>query len=254
MWYHKNIGNENCPIVDTWWQTETGSILVTPLPGIVPTKPGSITRAFPGIDVDVLDERGNSVKPGQGGFLVVKSPWPSMLRTIYNDDKRFIDTYWSVYKNTYFTGDTARKDEDGYFWILGRTDDVINVSGHRIGTMEVESAFVDHPKVAEAAVIGRSHEIKGQCIVAFITVKEGVETTAELNDELRRHVANKIGPIARPDKIYFSSDLPKTRSGKIMRRLLGDIAEGRVVGDTTTLADPSVVEQLQRQRQQNGEE
>ncbi|NLK01140.1 MAG: acetate--CoA ligase [Clostridia bacterium] len=249
MWYHKYIGNERCPIVDTWWQTETGSILISPLPGVVSTKPGSITRAFPGIEADVLDEHGNSVEPGQGGFLVIKSPWPSMLRTVYNDDQRFIDTYWSNYENTYFTEDTARKDEDGYIWILGRTDDVINVSGHRIGTMEVESAFVDHPKVAEAAVIGRSHDIKGQCIVAFITVKEGVEATPELNDELRQHVATKIGPIARPEKVYFSSDLPKTRSGKIMRRLLGDIAEGRVVGDTTTLADPSVIEQLVKQQQ-----
>jgi len=247
VWYHKYIGGERCPIVDTWWQTETGSILITPLPGIVPTKPGSATRPFPGIDADVVDDKGNPVPAGQGGFLVIKSPWPSMLRTLYGDEKRYIDTYWSKYKDMYFPGDGAKKDEDGYFWLLGRVDDVINVSGHRIGTMEVESALVDHKKVAEAAVIGKSHEIKGQCIVAFVTLKEGVALDSQLEEELKQHVAKKIGAIARPEKIYFTADLPKTRSGKIMRRLLGDIAEGRVLGDTTTLADPSVIERLKNQ-------
>jgi len=244
IWYHKNIGNENCPIVDTWWQTETGAILITPLPGIVATKPGSATRPFPGIEAEVVDNYGNPVEPGEGGYLVIKSPWPSMLRTIYGDEQRYINTYWSRYKDTYFPGDGAKKDEDGYYWLLGRVDDVINVSGHRIGTMEVESALVDHYKVAEAAVIGKSHEIKGQCIVAFVTVKEGVETTPELAEQLRMHAAVKIGAIAKPEKIYFTADLPKTRSGKIMRRLLGDIAEGRVLGDTTTLADPGVIQSL----------
>lgn len=247
IWYHKYIGNERCPIVDTWWQTETGSILITPLPGIVSTKPGSATRPFPGIEAEVVDDQGNPVKPGQGGYLVIKSPWPSMLRTIYGDNKRYVDTYWSRYKNLYFPGDGAKKDEDGYLWLLGRVDDVINVSGHRLGTMEIESALVDHHKVAEAAVIGKSHDIKGQCIVAFITLKEGVEPTCELQEQLRLHVAQKIGSIAKPEKIYFTTDLPKTRSGKIMRRLLGDIAEGRILGDTTTLADPGVIESLKIQ-------
>jgi acetyl-CoA synthetase len=247
IWYHKYIGNERCPIVDTWWQTETGSILITPLPGIVSTKPGSATRPFPGIEADVVDDQGNPVEPGKGGYLVIKSPWPSMLRTIYGDNTRYVDTYWSRYKNLYFPGDGAKKDEDGYFWLLGRVDDVINVSGHRLGTMEIESALVDHHTVAEAAVIGKSHDIKGQCIVAFITLKEGVEPTCELQEQLRLHVAEKIGPIAKPDTIYFTTDLPKTRSGKIMRRLLGDIAEGRILGDTTTLADPGVIENLKIQ-------
>ena len=247
VWYHKFIGSENCPIVDTWWQTETGAIMITPLPGIVDTKPGSATRPFPGIEAEIVDNYGNPVEPGQGGYLVVKSPWPSMLRTIYGDRQRYINTYWSRYKDTYFPGDGAKRDEDGYFWLLGRVDDVINVSGHRIGTMEVESALVDHYKVAEAAVIGKSHEIKGQCIVAFVTVKEGVEATPELAEQLRMHAAVKIGAIAKPEKIYFSADLPKTRSGKIMRRLLGDIAEGRVLGDTTTLADPAVIQHLKDQ-------
>lgn len=244
MWYHKNIGKERCPIVDTWWQTETGSIMITPLPGAVSTKPGSATRPFPGIEADVVDNQGYPVEPGQGGYLVIKTPWPSMLRTIYGDEKRYINTYWSKYANTYFPGDGAKKDEDGYFWLLGRVDDVINVSGHRLGTAEIESALVDHYKVAEAAVIGKSHDIKGQCIVAFVTVKERVEASPELAEQLRIHVAVKIGSIAKPEKIYFTTDLPKTRSGKIMRRLLGDIAEGRVLGDTTTLADPGVIDRL----------
>lgn len=247
MWYHKFIGKRNCPIVDTWWQTETGSILITPLPGVVDTKPGSATRPFPGIEADVVDNQGFPVEPGQGGYLVIKSPWPSMVRTIYGDDDRYVNTYWSKYKNIYFPGDGAKKDEDGYFWLLGRVDDVINVSGHRLGTAEVESALVDHYKVAEAAVIGRSHDIKGQCIVAFVTVKEGVEATPELAEQMRIHVAVKIGSIAKPEKIHFTADLPKTRSGKIMRRLLGDIAEGRVLGDTTTLADPGSIKRLKEQ-------
>jgi acetyl-CoA synthetase len=218
--------------------------MITPLPGIVATKPGSATKAFPGIEAEVVDNQGYPVEAGKGGYLVIKTPWPSMLRTIYGDDKRYINTYWSKYADTYFPGDGAKRDEDGYFWLLGRVDDVINVSGHRLGTAEVESALVDHYKVAEAAVIGKSHDIKGQCIVAFVTVKEGVEATPELAEQLRIHVAVKIGSIAKPEKIYFTVDLPKTRSGKIMRRLLGDIAEGRVLGDTTTLADPGVIDSL----------
>ena len=244
IWYHKFIGNERCPIVDTWWQTETGAIMITPLPGVVAAKPGSATKAFPGIEAEVVDNQGYPVEPGQGGYLVIKSPWPSMLRTIYGDENRYINTYWSKYENIYFPGDGAKKDEEGYFWLLGRVDDVINVSGHRLGTMEVESALVDHYKVAEAAVIGKSHDLKGQCIIAFVTVKEGVEATPELAEQLRIHVAVKIGSIAKPEKIYFTADLPKTRSGKIMRRLLGDIAEGRVLGDTTTLADPGAIDSL----------
>lgn len=247
MWYHHHIGGGRCPIVDTWWQTETGAHLITSLPGVVPTKPGSATRPFPGVDAEVVDAQGNPVPPGQGGYLVIKSPWPSMLRTIFGDPDRYVAQYWSRFPGVYFTGDGARKDEDGYFWLLGRIDDVINVSGHRIGTMEVESALVDHPAVAEAAVIGKPHEIKGQAIAAFVTLKEGYEGTAALIAELREHVAKKIGAIAKPDDIFFTAELPKTRSGKIMRRLLRDIAEGRALGDTTTLADPAVIEKLKRE-------
>ncbi|MBC8102483.1 MAG: acetate--CoA ligase [Cytophagales bacterium] len=243
MWYHRHVGGENCPIVDTWWQTETGSHMITPLPGIVATKPGSATRPFPGIAADVVDEAGESVPPGGGGFLVLRKPWPGMLRTIWQDDDRYQKTYWSKFgdKNLYFAGDGARRDENGYFWLLGRVDDVMLVAGHNISTMEVESALVDHPSVAEAAVIGRTHEIKGQAVAAFVTVKEGIRQTSELAGELKDHVAKKLGVICRPDDILFSAELPKTRSGKIMRRLLRDIAEGRALGDTTTLADPSVV-------------
>ncbi|MDI3280947.1 MAG: acetate--CoA ligase, partial [Bacillota bacterium] len=247
MWYHQYIGGGRCPVVDTWWQTETGAHLITPLPGVVPTKPGSATRPFPGIEAEVVDAQGNPVPPGQGGYLVIKSPWPSMLRTVFGDPDRYVAQYWSRFPGVYFTGDGARKDEDGYFWLLGRIDDVINVSGHRIGTMEVESALVDHPAVAEAAVIGKPHEIKGQAIAAFVTLKEGYEGTAALMAELREHVAKKIGAIAKPDDIFFTAELPKTRSGKIMRRLLRDIAEGRALGDTTTLADPAVIEKLKRE-------
>ena len=244
IWYWENIGGGRCPVVDTWWQTETGMILITPLPGITTLKPGSATRPFPGIEAEVVDEAGNPVGPGQGGYLVLKRPWPAMLRTIYGDHDRYVEQYWSRYPNIYFTADGSKRDEDGYFWLLGRVDDVINVSAHRISTMEVESALVDHPSVAEAASIGKTHEIKGQAVVAFVTLKEGVEATDALNAELKQHVTNKIGAIARPDDIFFTAELPKTRSGKIMRRLLRDVAEGRALGDTTTLADPAVVEAL----------
>ena len=247
MWYRHNIGADRCPVVDTWWQTETGMILITPLPGLTNLTPGSATKPFPGIEAEVVDEKGDPVGPGQGGYLVLKRPWPAMLRTIYGDPDRYVEEYWSRYPNIYFTGDGAKMDENGFFWILGRVDDVINVAGHRISTMEVESALVDHKSVAEAASIGKSHEIKGQGVVAFVTLKEGVETSAAMEQELKRHVTTKIGAIARPDEIYFAADLPKTRSGKIMRRLLRDIAEGRVLGDTTTLADPAVVEMLKDQ-------
>ena len=244
VWYWQNIGGGRCPIVDTWWQTETGMILVTPLPGITVLKPGSATHPFPGISAEVVDEKGSPVGPGQGGFLVLTKPWPAMLRTIYGDPDRYIEQYWSRFPNIYFTADGAKKDEDGYIWLLGRVDDVINVSAHRISTMEVESALVDHTAVAEAASIGRSHEVKGQAVVAFVTLRENIPISDDLIGELKEHVAKKIGPIARPDEIFFSAELPKTRSGKIMRRLLRDIAEGRALGDTTTLADPAVVQAL----------
>ena len=244
MWYHENVGGGKCPIVDTWWQTETGMILITPLPGVTTTKPGSATRPFPGIEAYILNEKGESTAVG-GGFLAIKSPWPAMLRGIYGDPDRYVKQYWSKWsKETYFPGDGAKRDKDGYFWILGRVDDVLNVAGHRIGTMEVESALVDFQDVAEAAVVGRSHEIKGEGIAAFVTLKQGVESSDSLIDELKGHVVKKIGSIARPDDIIFAADLPKTRSGKIMRRLLKDIAEGKALGDTTTLADPAVVEKL----------
>jgi len=244
IWYNKYIGGDKCPIVDTWWQTETGHIMITPLPGITATTPGTATVPFPGIEVDVVDEQGNS---RDSGYLVVKSPWPGMLRTIYRDPDRYKDTYWSRFDNMYFAGDGAKRDEHGYIWILGRVDDVINVSGHRLGTMEVESALVDHPSVAEAAVIGKTHELKGQAVSAFVTLREGFEGDDQLLNALKKHVAEKIGAIARPEDIFFTAELPKTRSGKIMRRLLRDIAEGRALGDTTTLADPSVVKKLMEQ-------
>ena len=247
IWYHLHVGGSRCPIVDTWWQTETGAIMITPLPGITSTKPGSATHSFPGISAEILTDKGDQVPVG-GGLLAITRPWPSMLRTIYGDHERYQTQYWSRWgKDIYFTGDGAKKDDEGYHWLLGRVDDVLNVAGHRIGTMEVESALVDHPKVAEAAVVGRTHEIKGQAIAAFVTVKEGVPASESLADDLKRHVAQKIGAIARPDDIIFSADLPKTRSGKIMRRLLRDIAEGKALGDTTTLADPSVVAKLKEQ-------
>ena len=246
IWYHKNIGGERCPVVDTWWQTETGAILITPLPGYTTTKPGSATRTFPGIKAAILDEAGNEVPEG-GGYLVIQRPWPSMLRTIYGDPERFKDQYWSRYPGIYFTGDGAKVDADGYYWVLGRVDDVMNVAGHRLSTMEIESALVDHQSVAEAAVIGKTHELKGQAVSAFVLLKEGVDPGDTLLDELKKHVAQKIGPIARPDDIFFTADLPKTRSGKIMRRLLRDVAEGRALGDTTTLLDANVVDNLRGQ-------
>ena len=252
MWYHKYIGGERCPIVDTWWQTETGMIMMTPLPGITETKPGSCTVPFPGVKVEVVDQKGNPVPKGSGGFLVISEPWPAMLRTVYGDPKRYINTYWSNWPDIYFTGDGAKWDEEGYFWVLGRVDDVINVSGHRIGTMEVESALVDHPMVAEAACIGKNHEVKGQAISAFVTLKEGFEVKDGLIDELKAHVAKKIGALARPDDIFLTAELPKTRSGKIMRRLLRDIAEGRALGDSTTLADATVVNSLMEKYHDEG--
>ncbi|HEY7848823.1 MAG TPA: acetate--CoA ligase [Ktedonobacterales bacterium] len=247
IWYNENIGHERCPIVDTWWQTETGMIMITPLPGIVTTKPGSATRPFPGIEADILDENGNSVPVNTGGNLVIRRPWPAMSRTIWGDPDRYVRTYWERYPGTYLTGDGARRDEDGYFWLLGRVDDVLNVSGHRIGTMEVESALVSHPAVAEAAVIGASDPITGQAIVAFVTPRSGYSANDALIADLREHVAQAIGALARPKKIYFTTELPKTRSAKIMRRLLRDIAEGRVLGDTTTLLDPTIVAQIKDQ-------
>ncbi len=241
MWYHRVIGGERCPIVDTWWQTETGAIMISPLPGVTHTRPGSACRPFPGIQATLLSDSGDEV---DAGYLAITRPWPSMLRTIYGDDERYRETYWSKWDGVYFPGDGAKLDEDGYLWILGRVDDVLNVAGHRIGTMEVESALVEHHAVAEAAVVGRAHPVKGQAIAAFVTLMQGMEGTDALAAELKAHVAKVIGPIARPGDILFTADLPKTRSGKIMRRLLGDIAEGRALGDTTTLADPSVVQEL----------
>jgi acetyl-CoA synthetase len=244
VWYYRFIGGERCPVVDTWWQTETGAIMITPLPGLTTTKPGSATRPFPGIAAEILTEKGAPVKVG-GGLLAMTRPWPSMLRGIYGDPERYEKQYWSKWgTSTYVTGDGAKRDADGNFWLLGRVDDVMNVAGHRIGTMEVESALVDHPSVAEAAVVARPHEIKGQAIAAFVTLKEGVSAASARAYELKEHVAKKIGAIARPDDILFAADLPKTRSGKIMRRLLRDIAEGKALGDTTTLADPAVVARL----------
>jgi acetyl-CoA synthetase len=243
IWYHTHIGGGRCPIVDTWWQTETGGIMITPLPGVTTTKPGSATTPFPGITADLVDAGGTVVREG-GGFLTIPDPWPGMLRTIYGDDQRYRDTYWSRFPGRYFAGDGAKLDEDGYWWILGRVDDVLNVAGHRIGTMEVESALVEHPSVAEAAVVGRADDLKGQALAAFVTLKDGQQASSGLKDDLKAHVTKKIGAIARPDDIFFSADLPKTRSGKIMRRLLKDIAEGRALGDTTTLADPNVVSRL----------
>jgi acetyl-CoA synthetase len=243
MWYHLHIGRERCPIVDTWWQTETGQIMITPLPGLTTTKPGSATRPFPGIKAEVRHDDGSSIDVG-GGLLALTRPWPAMLRGIYGDVDRYVKQYWSRWTHdVYFTGDGAKRDEDGYLWLLGRVDDVLNVAGHRLGTMEVESALVDHPKVAEAAVVGRTDDLKGQAVAAFVTVKEGVDATL-LAEELRAHVTRKIGAIAKPDDVIFTADLPKTRSGKIMRRLLRDIAEGRALGDVTTLADPAVVAAL----------
>lgn len=248
MWYYKNIGQERCPIVDTWWQTETGSIMIAPLPGLISTKPGSATKPLPGIDAAIINDAG---MPDSSGYLVLTSPWPSMLRGVHNDPARYKDTYWKKWDGKYyFTGDAAKQDEEGYFWLMGRVDDVINVSGHRLGTMEIESALVDCPLVAEAAVVAIPHAIKGQCIVAFVTLKDGIHFQTSLEDDLKQHVVKKIGALARPERIIFIGGLPKTRSGKIMRRLLRDIAEGKVVGDITTLADPSVIEEIKLKYQQ----
>jgi acetyl-CoA synthetase len=244
VWYQTNIGGGRCPVVDTWWQTETGMIMITPLPGSTATKPGSATFPFPGVDADVVDNDGNSVGIPGGGYLVLRKPWPAMLRGIYGDPERYKETYWSRFEGSYFAGDGAKRDEDGYFWLLGRVDDVMNISGHRISTTEVESALVDHHDVAEAAVIGKVDETTGQQIVAFVTLKGNVEAADDTTEVLREHVARKIGKLARPTTIIFTPDLPKTRSGKIMRRLLKDVAEERELGDVTTLADPAIVEEI----------
>ncbi len=250
MWYRDTIGRNRCPIVDTWWQTETGMIMITPLPGATPTKPGSATRPFPGIIVDVVTRQGEPVPKGSGGYLVIKRPWPSMLRTIYGDPDRFVQQYWSEIPGMYFAGDGARSDEDGYFWIMGRVDDVINVSGHRLSTMEVESALVAHPTVAEAAVVAKPDEIKGQAIAAFVTLEMGNDPTDALKEELKQWVSREIGALARPDDIRFTDALPKTRSGKIMRRLLREIATGgEVRGDVTTLEDFSVLTKLREEEE-----
>jgi acetyl-CoA synthetase len=248
MWYRENIGSSRCPIVDTWWQTETGAIMITPLPGITATKPGAAMTPFPGIGVDVVDNNGDSVGNGEGGYLVITNPWPSMTRGIYGDPERFKDTYWSRFPGKYFAGDGAKKDEDGHLWLLGRIDDVMNISGHRLSTTEVEHALVGHPAVAEAAVVGASDETTGQAIVAFVTLKLSAEDESKdhtvLIEELRMHVAKVISPIAKPRQIILTPDLPKTRSGKIMRRLLRDVAEERQLGDVTTLTDPTVVNMI----------
>ncbi len=245
LWYHKNIGGGRCPIVDTWWQTETGQLMISPIPGITYVKPGSATYPLPGIEVDVVDAAGQPAAVGEKGFLVIKHPWPAMIRTVYKDPQRYVDQYWGRFEGVYFTGDGAIKDKDGYIWVQGRVDDVINVSGHRLSTVEVESVLTEHPAVAEAAVIGKSDEVKGQVVAAFVTLKEGFEASDELHNELKIFVGKKIGGLARPDKIYFVAELPKTRSGKIMRRLLRDIAEGRTMGDTTTLENPDALAELQ---------
>jgi acetyl-CoA synthetase len=253
MWYHEHIGHKRCPIVDTWWQTETGMIMISPLPALTTTKPGSACTPMPGVFAAVVDETGKEVGRGQAGYLVLTRPAPSMMRTIFKDPDRYVKTYFSRYgPSIYFTGDGAKTDEDGYLWLMGRVDDVMNVSGHRISTIEVESALVDHPDVAEAAVIGKSHTVKGQAIAAFVTLKLGAKGGHEKVTALKNHVAEKIGALARPEEIYLTAELPKTRSGKIMRRLLRDIAEGRALGDTSTLADPNVVAKLRGQYEESG--
>ncbi len=253
MWYHENIGGSETPIVDTWWQTETGGNMITPLPGVTTTKPGSACFAIPGIYAEVVDDDGKKVTQG-GGYLTITHPWPSMLRGIWGDPQRYLDTYWSTYEGRYFAGDGAKIDEDGYIWLLGRVDDVMNVSGHRISTAEVESALVDHPSVAEAAVVGATDETTGQAIIGYVILRGGFDSTDELREEIRVHVATKLGPIARPRAVFLVPDLPKTRSGKIMRRLLRDVAEGRDLGDTTTLADSSVVSAIQEGAKESDED
>jgi acetyl-CoA synthetase len=250
MWYHAVIGKKRCPIVDTWWQTETGMIMIAPLPGAVPTKPGSATRPLPGVVPEIVDKQGNALPANQGGLLVIRKPWPAMMRTIYGDDERYRHQYWSHVPHAYFTADGARQDQDGYFWIMGRVDDVLNVAGHRLSTMEVESALVHHEQVAEAAVVGKPDEVKGEGIACFVTLRGGVTPTEELKQELREHVVKEIGALARPDEIRFTESLPKTRSGKIMRRLLRDIASGKQTSqDTTTLEDYSVLARLREEEE-----
>ncbi|MFL2697340.1 MAG: acetate--CoA ligase [Acidimicrobiales bacterium] len=253
MWYHENIGGSQTPIVDTWWQTETGGNMITPLPGVTTTKPGSACFAIPGVYAEVVDDDGNKVTQG-GGYLTITHPWPSMLRGIWGDPQRYLDTYWSTYEGRYFAGDGAKIDKDGYIWLLGRVDDVMNVSGHRISTAEVESALVDHPSVAEAAVVGATDETTGQAIIGYVILRGGFDSSYELREEIRAHVATKLGPIARPKAVFLVPDLPKTRSGKIMRRLLRDVAEGRDLGDTTTLADSSVVSAIQEGAKESNED
>ncbi len=253
MWYHENIGGSQTPIVDTWWQTETGGNMITPLPGVTTTKPGSACFAIPGVYAEVVDDDGNKVTQG-GGYLTITHPWPSMLRGIWGDPQRYLDTYWSTYEGRYFAGDGAKIDKDGYIWLLGRVDDVMNVSGHRISTAEVESALVDHPSVAEAAVVGATDETTGQAIIGYVILRGGFDSSYELREEIRAHVATKLGPIARPKAVFLVPDLPKTRSGKIMRRLLRDVAEGRDLGDTTTLADSSVVSAIQEGARESNED
>ena len=245
VWYWTHIGGGRCPVVDTWWQTETGAIMISPLPGMTTCKPGSATFPLPGVSAEVVDDGGNPVARG-GGYLTVTQPWPSMLRGIYGDPERYRETYWSRFEGRYFAGDGAKIDDEGYFWLLGRVDDVMNVSGHRVSTTEVESALVDHPSVAEAAVVGAKDDTTGQAIIAFVTLKSNEQPSVEAGEGLRQHVAHRIGAIARPKTVVFTDELPKTRSGKIMRRLLRDVAEGRALGDTTTLADPRVVEEIRR--------
>jgi acetyl-CoA synthetase len=245
-WYQKTIGGGRCPIVDTWWQTETGMILITPLPGATTTKPGSATHPFPGIEAEVVDEKGETVPVNRGGYLVIRKPWPAMLQTLYKDPERFKQVYWSQIPGKYFTGDGARVDEDGYFWLMGRIDDVINVAGHRIGTMEVESALVSHEKVAEAAVVGKPHPVKGQSLVAYVVLKRGYPRSDALRKELQKHVREAIGPIAVPDDVYITEKLPKTRSGKIMRRVIRSLVSGQEIGDTTTLEDPGAVDEVRK--------
>jgi acetyl-CoA synthetase len=244
MWYHTKIGGQRCPIVDTWWQTETGGIMMSPLPGAIPTKPGSCTKPLPGIMPTIVDQTGQPVPQNQGGWLVIAHPWPGMLRGIWGDDKRFIEQYWSKVPHHYLTGDNARCDDDGYYWIMGRIDDVLNVSGHRLSTIEIESALVSHPLVAEAAAVGRPHELKGEAVTVFVTLRDA-DPSEQLRKELKQHVRKEIGALAQPDEVRFTAALPKTRSGKIMRRLLRDIASGKQeVGDTTTLEDYSVLAKL----------
>ena len=254
MWYFRAIGGERCPVVDTWWQTETGAIMITPLPGITTLKPGSATKPFPGVFPEIVDDAGATVGPGGGGYLTITKPWPSMLRGIWGDPERYKDTYWSKFPGRYFAGDGCRVDEDGDFWFMGRVDDVMNVAGHRISTTEVESALVDHPSVAEAAVVGKNDAQTGQAIFAYVILRGSTEPTTELGDELREHVAEKIGKLARPKQIVFTPELPKTRSGKIMRRLLRDVAEERTLGDVTTLADPAIVEEIKSRASAKPEE